>query len=68
MKPSKLPGTRTNGPLASLAGTDEQGRLVTAGEFVVPEDYLKIAHGSATIESLKPGFDSELCRGFRCVL
>ena len=33
----------TNGTLASLAGTDEQGRLVTTGGFVVPEDYLKIA-------------------------
>jgi hypothetical protein len=40
MKPSELPGTRTNGTLASLAGTDEQGRLATAGGFVVPEDYL----------------------------
>jgi hypothetical protein len=46
MKPSELPGT--DGTLASLAGTDEQGRLVTAGGFVVPEDYLKIAHGYAT--------------------
>jgi hypothetical protein len=35
----------TNGTLASLAGTDEQGRLVTTDGFVVPEDYLKIAHG-----------------------
>ena len=31
MKPSELPGTRTNGTLAILAGTDEQGRLVTGG-------------------------------------
>jgi hypothetical protein len=58
----------TNGTLASLAGTDEQGRLVTTGGFVVPEDYLKIAHGYATTSHLKPGFDSELCRGFRGVL
>ena len=27
MKPSELPGTRTNGTLASLAGTDEQGAV-----------------------------------------
>jgi hypothetical protein len=58
----------TNGTLASLAGTDEQGRLVTTDGFVVPEDYLKLAHGYATTSPLKPGFDSELCRGFRCVI
>jgi hypothetical protein len=33
----------TNGTLATLAGTDEQGRLVTTDGFVVPDDYLKIA-------------------------
>ena len=55
MKPSELPGTRTNGTLACLAGTDEQGRLVTAGGFVVPEDYLKIAHGYATTSHSSQG-------------
>ena len=45
----------TNGTLASLAGTDEQGRLVTTGGFVVPEDYLKIAHGYATTSHSSQG-------------
>ena len=45
----------TNGTLASLAGTDEQGRLVTTDGFVVPEDYLKIAHGYATTSHLSQG-------------
>src|SRR5260370_40002426 len=38
----------TNGTLATLAGTDEQGRLATTDGLVVPEDYLKIAHGYGT--------------------
>jgi hypothetical protein len=42
----------TNGTLASLAGTDEQGRLVTTGGFVVSEDYLKINRRS-------PGYAGE---------
>ena len=45
----------TNGTLASLAGTDEQGRLVTTDGFVVPEDYLKIAHGYATTSHSSQG-------------
>jgi hypothetical protein len=45
----------TNGTLASLAGTDEQERLVTTGGFVVPEDYLKIAHGYATTSHSSQG-------------
>jgi phage/plasmid primase-like uncharacterized protein len=45
----------TNGTLASLAGTDEQGRLVTTGGFVVPEDYLNIAHGYATTSHSSQG-------------
>jgi conjugative relaxase-like TrwC/TraI family protein len=45
----------TNGTLASFAGTDEQGRLVTTGGFVVPEDYLKIAHGYATTSHSSQG-------------
>src|SRR6202521_2190755 len=45
----------TNGTLASLAGADEQGRLVTTGGFVVPEDYLKIAHGYATTSHSSQG-------------
>ena len=58
---------RTNGTLASLAGTDEQGRLVTAGGCGagrLPKNCSWLRHN----ESLKPGFDSELCRGFRCVI
>ena len=55
MKPSELPGTRTNGTLAILAGTDEQGRLVTGGGFVVPEDHLKVAHGYATTSHSSQG-------------
>ena len=34
--------------MATLAGTDGEGRLVTTNGFVVPEHYLKIAHGYAT--------------------
>jgi hypothetical protein len=64
MKPSELPGTRTNGPLACLAGTDEQGRLVTAGGFVVPEDYLKIAHGYATMSYSSQGLTANLALVF----
>src|SRR5271157_304125 len=45
----------TNGTLASLAGTDEQGRLVTTHGFVVPEDYLKITHGYATTSHSSQG-------------
>jgi len=45
----------TNGTLATLAGTDEQGRLVTTDGFVVPEDYLKIAHGYATTSHSSQG-------------
>jgi hypothetical protein len=45
----------TNGTLASLAGTDEQERLVTTDGFVVPEDYLKIAHGYATTSHSSQG-------------
>jgi ATP-dependent exoDNAse (exonuclease V) alpha subunit len=45
----------TNGTLGTLAGTDEQGRLVTTGGFVVPEDYLKIAHGYATTSHASQG-------------
>ena len=47
--------TVTNGTLATLAGTDEQGRLVTTDGFVVPEDYLKIAHGYATTSHSSQG-------------
>ena len=32
-----------------------KGRLVTAGGFVVPEDYLKIAHGYATTSHSSQG-------------
>src|SRR5260370_19994162 len=45
----------TNGTLASLAGTDEQRRLMTKGGFLVPEDYLKIAHGYATTSHSSQG-------------
>src|SRR5208282_5715089 len=45
----------TNGTLATLAGTDEQGRLVTTDGFVVPEDYLKLAHGYATTSHSSQG-------------
>src|SRR5271157_274527 len=45
----------TNGTLATLAGTDEQGRLVTTDGFVVPNDYLKIAHGYATTSHTSQG-------------
>src|SRR5208282_1416652 len=45
----------TNGTLATLAGTDEQGRLVTTDGFVVPNDYLKIAHGYATTSHSSQG-------------
>src|SRR5271165_2912716 len=45
----------TNGTLASLAGTDEQGRLVTTDGFVVPENYLKISHGYATTSHSSQG-------------
>src|SRR5271165_3940159 len=45
----------TNGTLASLAGTDEQGRLVTTDGFVVPDNYLKIAHGYATTSHTSQG-------------
>src|SRR5271166_1238836 len=45
----------TNGTLATLAGTDKQGRLVTTDGFVVPEDYLKIAHGYATTSHSSQG-------------
>jgi hypothetical protein len=45
----------TNGTLATLAGTDGEGRLVTTGGFVVPEDYLKIAHGYATTSHTSQG-------------
>src|SRR6266478_7615792 len=45
----------TNGTLAALAGTDEQGRLVTTDGFVVPDDYLKIAHGYATTSHSSQG-------------
>ena len=45
----------TNGTLPSLAGTDEQERLVTTDGFVVPEDYLKIAHGYATTSHSSQG-------------
>src|SRR6202171_4573024 len=38
-----------------LAGTDEQGRLVTTGGFVVPEGYLKIAHGYPTTSHSSQG-------------
>src|ERR1700757_1458034 len=45
----------TNGTLASLSRTDEQGRLVTTDGFVVPDDYLKIAHGYATTSHSSQG-------------
>src|SRR5208283_4426034 len=45
----------TNGTLATLAGTDEQGRLVTTDGFVLPEDYLKLAHGYATTSHSSQG-------------
>jgi AAA domain len=45
----------TNGTLATLAGTDEQGRLVTTDGLVVPDDYLKIAHGYATTSHSSQG-------------
>jgi hypothetical protein len=45
----------TNGTLATLAGTDEQGRLVTADGFTVPNNYLKIAHGYATTSHSSQG-------------
>src|SRR4030081_109658 len=45
----------TNGTLGTLAETDEQGRLVTTDGFVVPEDYLKIAHGYATTSHSSQG-------------
>jgi len=48
----------TNGTLATLAGTDEQGRLVTTDGFVVPDDYLKIAHGYATTSHSSQGLTS----------
>src|SRR5258705_11003781 len=54
----------TNGTLASLAGTDEQGRLVTTDGFVVPEDYLKIAHGYATTSHSSQGLTANFAVGF----
>src|SRR5208283_3697532 len=45
----------TNGTLATLAGTDEQGRLVTTDGFAVPDNYLKIAHGYATTSHTSQG-------------
>jgi hypothetical protein len=45
----------TNGTLATLAGTDGEGRLVTTDGFVVPEHYLKIAHGYATTSHASQG-------------
>jgi conjugative relaxase-like TrwC/TraI family protein len=44
-----------NGTLATLAGQDEKGRLVTTDGFVVPEDYLRIAHGYATTSHTSQG-------------
>jgi len=49
----------TNGTLATLAGTDEVGRLVTTDGFVVPADYLKITHGYATTSYASQGLTAE---------
>jgi hypothetical protein len=48
----------TNGTLGTLAGTDSRGRLVTTDGFVVPSDYLKIAHGYATTSHSSQGLTS----------
>ena len=48
----------TNGTLGTLAGTDSAGRLVTTDGFVVPNDYLKIAHGYATTSHSSQGITS----------
>jgi hypothetical protein len=45
----------TNGTLATLAGTDGEGRLITTDGFVVPNDYLKISHGYATTSHTSQG-------------
>jgi conjugative relaxase-like TrwC/TraI family protein len=49
----------TNGTLATLAGTDSQGRLVTTDGVVVPEDYLKVAYGYATTSHASQGLTAE---------
>jgi ATP-dependent exoDNAse (exonuclease V) alpha subunit len=49
----------TNGTLATLAGTDDQGRLVTTDGFTVPDDYLKIAHGYATTSHSSQGLTTD---------
>jgi ATP-dependent exoDNAse (exonuclease V) alpha subunit len=41
-----------------------KGRLVTAGGFVVPEDYLKIAHGYATTGHSSQGLTANLALVF----
>src|ERR1700756_3105874 len=49
----------TNGTLATLAGTDNDGRLVTRDGVVVPEDYLKVAYGYATTSHASQGLSAE---------
>jgi phage/plasmid primase-like uncharacterized protein len=49
----------TNGTLATLAGADEAGRLVTSDGFIVPADYLKISFGYATTSHTSQGLTAE---------
>jgi conjugative relaxase-like TrwC/TraI family protein len=49
----------TNGTLATLAGTDAAGRLVTTDGFVVPADYLKITYGYSTTSHTSQGLTAE---------
>jgi ATP-dependent exoDNAse (exonuclease V) alpha subunit len=57
----------TNGTLGTLAGTDSDGRLVTTDGFVVPDDYLKVAHGYAATSHSSQGLTSNYAVVFGAV-
>src|ERR1700741_711627 len=49
----------TNGMLATLGGTDKDGRLVTTDGVIVPKDYLKVTYGYATTSHASQGLTAE---------